>query len=234
MVNAFGLDPDTLLPPNVWSQMNRAAFTQANKPTPAPTRVGPGQQLYDRDGNLVATGPPAPTPAPTRVSPGQVLTDRQGNVVYTAPPKPDAGQKPATRNQFARLDQQKATALGNAEKNARKRLAAAGGANASADDQAEIYSDLRTDKQAAQDAYEAGIEDLTGAAPPHFEYPQVGAAAAPPQTAAPARPAAKQPALPGAGRSVSEADLRRRAVAGGQNPDAAVQQARGQGYRITR
>jgi hypothetical protein len=159
-----------------------------------------------------------------------VLTDRQGNVVYTAPAKQTADQKPATRNQFARLDQQKATALANAEKNARKRLAAAG----SDDDKAQIYDDLRTDKQAAQDAYEAGIEDLTGAPPPHYEYPQVGAAAAPPQAAAPARPAANRPALPGAGKTMSESDLRRRAAAIGRNPDSEVNRARADGYRLTR
>jgi hypothetical protein len=170
-----------------------------------------------------------PGPAPSRVSPGQQLVDREGNVVYTAPPKPAAAeQKPATRAQFAVLEQRKATALAKAEVDARKRLR--GSATVEPEDADTVYGDLAAQKQQIQNAYESEISALTGSDVGHFEYPLT---APPPTAAAPATRAPSQPgARPGPGMTVSEAELRRQAAASGKDPDAAVSIARSRGYRL--
>jgi len=177
-----------------------------------------------------------PGPAPARVSPGQQLVDREGNVVYTAPPKPAAAeQKPATRAQFAVLEQRKATALAKAEVDARKRLR--GSATVEPEDADTVYGDLASQKQQIQNSYEAEIGALTGNPPPHFEYPQPGAPTPPNATpaAAPARPPVKPTAqLPGVGQTISETELRRQAVAAGKDADAAVSIAKSRGYRLAR
>lgn len=115
------------------------------------------------------------------------------------------GDKPVSKNTWVQIQRNKANKLAAAEDKARRRLAA-GNENADA-----IEADRQADKQQAQEDYESEIE-TAGGSPDHYDYPaSVARGATGPKGPAP---------------TYTEAEVRRRAVLAGRDPNAAVKLAR--------
>jgi hypothetical protein len=167
-------------------------------------------RYYAANGSMAGYGSTLANPdKPGVVLPagGEYLDPHTGKVLRTNPrefaPQREPAEKTASPRDFARVENEKATQLAQAEARARKRLDAG-------EDPDLVNNDLLKEKQQAQNNYENQVTALGGSVQ-HFEY---GSRPASGQTA----PASKQ--------QYTEADVRAAAKAKRKDPDAAVALAR--------
>lgn len=140
------------------------------------------------------------------------------------PPKEDKGEKPATKAQFAQLDNRKAQAIDKANRTYRKAVQDAAG---DPDLMKQALSNKVEDLRDAQNAYESGISDL-GGTPEHWEvddsgnFTKAGGSAPAPAAAAPAQ----------GGKTVSKDLVQKYADSHKMSYNTALQGFKSKGYTV--